>query len=129
MKNFKIYKSALALITSASILLLSGCNKDSNKSNTIDKNDNISKVTEQVEENQSCWHLCVSFENETITFKQCEGYDISASLKSTGFMSYLVYKDDKLLINGYTRNYNSYHVNHDVADEIIENESIQKVKK
>lgn len=31
MKNFKIYKSALALITSASILLLSGCSSNTKK--------------------------------------------------------------------------------------------------
>ena len=116
MKNFKIYKSALAIIGSASILLLSGCGSNTNK--------------EEKAKSQPCKHLTVYFEDEPITFKECEGYDVS--IEREGYSSeiqYKIKKDSETLFNGITTNYNSYSVYHNVADDIIENEAIQKVKK
>ena len=119
MKNFKIYKSALALITSASIVLLSGCSSNTKKE---EKKAEVS--------NKDCFHLTIYFEDEPITFKECDGYEISASTPVySGECSYSIYKDEEKVLSGTTSVYNEYFVYHNVADEIIENESIQKVKK
>jgi hypothetical protein len=118
MKNFKIYKSALALITSASILLLSGCSSNTKK-----------EEKKEQPKNEYCHHLTIYFEDEPITFKQCEGYEISASTPVySGECSYSIYKDKEKVLSGTTSVYNEYFVYHNVADNIIENKAIQKVK-
>ena len=114
MKNFKIYKSVLAIFTSASILLLSGCSGDSN---------NKEKV-----KSQSCKHLTIYFEDEPITFKECDGYEIHVGRVVSSEINYKIKKENKTIFGGITTNYNSYSVYHDLADDIIENEAIQKVK-
>ena len=115
MKNFKIYKSVLAIFTSASILLLSGCSGDSN---------NKEKV-----KSQSCKHLTIYFEDEPITFKECDGYEINVDREGySSEINYKIKKENKTIFGGITTNYNSYSVYHDLADDIIENEAIQKVK-
>lgn len=112
MKNFKIYKSALALITSASILLLSGCS-------STQKNEQ--------QKNESCKHLTIYFEDEPITFKECDGYRIGTT-RDLYYVDYQILKDNEKILEGETQIENLYYINHNVADEIIENESIQKIK-
>lgn len=112
MENLKIYKSALALVTATSILLLCGCNS-SKKEN---------KET-------SCTHLTVYFENKPVTFKECEGYDISTNMHgSSSEISYTIKKDNLKIISGTTTIYNKYHIYHNVVDELLNQESAQKTK-
>lgn len=115
MKNFKIYKSVLAIITSASILLLSGCSSNTKKEEKV--------------KSEPCRHLTVYFEDEPVTFKECEGYDVSIEREVySSEIQYKIKKDSGIVFNGITPNYNSYSVYHDLDDELVENESIQKVK-
>lgn len=119
MKNLKIYKSALAILTATSILLLNGCstskNNEENKSETKGLNNH-------------CSHLTVYFEEGPITFKECDGYEISAAIKQS-YLRYDIQKDEQEIISkGYTSNYSYNIVDHSVTDEIIDIESIQKSK-
>jgi len=117
MKNFKIYKSVLAILTSASILLLSGCSGDSNKEE---------KKAETT--NKTCKHLTIYFEDEPVTFKECDGYSIGTT-RDLYYVDYQILKDNEKILEGETQIENLYYINHNLADEIIENESIQKVEK
>lgn len=115
MKNLKIYKSALALVTATSILLLCGCQS--------------SKKENQERKEKPCTHLTVYFEDSPVTFKECEGYDISTTFHgSSSEVSYNIKKDNFKIITGITALYNDYHVYHSVADEILNQESIKKSK-
>ena len=118
MKELKVYKKVVAILTASTLsLMTAGCG---------------AKKEEQKEELTTtlCKHVTVYFEDEPITFKQCEGYEIKA--RDGGYAAEIIYtvsKDGKILIdNGATSLYNVYNVNHDLADEIIENESVQKTK-
>ena len=68
MKKLKLYKKAIAVTAAGSLVLLCGC---SSKSNT-----NNEETTNQTKTG-SCTHLTVYFEDKPITFKECEGYEIS----------------------------------------------------
>ena len=115
MKNLKIYKSALALLTATSILLLCGCSS--------------TKEEKKESKEKSCTHLTIYFEDIPITFKECEGYDISTRrFGSSSEIEYDIEKDGKDIISGLTTNYNNYHVYHSMADEILNQESVQKSK-
>ena len=115
MKNLKIYKSALAILTATSILLLCGCNS--------------SKKENKENKETSCTHLTVYFEDKPVTFKECEGYDISTSMHgSSSEISYTIKKDNLKIISGNTAIYNKYHIYHNVVDELINEESAQKSK-
>ena len=80
MKNLKVYKRALALITATSILLLSGCSdekKDENK------------------EKKLCQHTTIYFEDQPITIKECENYgeyDVSTLLHANVRLEYYIKK-------------------------------------
>ena len=60
----------------------------------------------------------------------CEGYDLYVcTYKTSGQLYYDVFKDDKkIIVDGITSLANYYEVYHEVADEIIDNKSVQKVK-
>ena len=116
MKNLKIYKRALAILTASTLVLMTGCGKSEDK-----------KKEPKIE---PCEHLTIYFEDQPITFKECEGYELDTYAgASSGVLDYDIKKDGHILIeNGETNDYNSYKVYHEYADEIINNESIQKVK-
>lgn len=102
----------------ASFLLLTGCMGSSND------------VTDKETKEKSCKHLTIYFADKPITFKECEGYDIDAwdSTKG-GELHYDIKKDgNKIISSGYTNDYNLYEVYHSITDELISNESVQKVK-
>ena len=123
MKNLKIYKRALAVLTASTMVLLTGCMGNSSK-----KSEEVKKEEQKIEtESEVCKHLTIYFEDQPITFKECEGYYIDDSFGS-GTLCYDIYKDDELILDGITNQYNIYDVYHDLADEIIEEESVQKVK-
>ena len=117
MKNLKIYKSALTLVTATTaILLLSGCTSSNNNGNNNNKE-------------KSCTHLTVYFQDTPVTFKECEGYDISVSRHGqSSEIDYKIVKNDMNIISGITTIYNTYEVYHNVADELIDEESVQKSK-
>ena len=122
MKNLNIYKRTLALVTSASMLLLSGCSGGTN---------NTKDISKQGRQDEYCLHFTVYFEDKPVTFKACDGYDVNyeGDLKG-GLMKYGVSKDGNSIIrnNSYTSNFNAYYVNHNNADEIIDHPSAQKSK-
>lgn len=120
MKNLQIYKSAIAGLSLASIALFSGCSLDSTEAKTSTPDEISTK----------CSHLTIYFEDQPITFKQCEGYDINiVAYSHGGHMQYSVSEDGKKIIyEGITTLANYYEVYHEVADEILDNESVQKTR-
>ena len=116
MKNLKMYKRALAILTASTLVLMNGCGKSEDE-----------KKEPKIE---SCKHVTIYFEEEPVTFKECEGYIVdSYTVYKEGCLSYNIYKDNKLIIkNGYSNQYNEYEVYHEYADEIIKNESVEKSK-
>ena len=114
MKKLKIYKSAIALLTSASIVLFSGC---------------TGSEVETKKQSEPCRHLTIYFEEVPITFKECEGYDISCSSEEySGMLNYVIYKDELPIAYGETQLYNHYYIYHSNDDKIVKNESVQKTK-
>lgn len=117
MKNLKVYKRVLAILTASTLVLMSSCSK-SNKE-------------PKKEEPKACKHLVVYFEDQPITFKECEGYSFgtTALYGYNSDLEYSIYKDGKNIIyDGSTNQFNFYEVYHEYADEIIDNESVQKAK-
>lgn len=114
MRKNKFYKKAFSLLAATTITLFSGCTGASNNENRND-------------DNQKCEHLTVYFEDEAVTFKECEGYDIYVANHS-GMLNYSVSLDGKKIIeDGWTNQFNYYEINHK-CDEVIETSSVQKVK-
>ena len=111
MNKLTIYKSVIATILSASIVLLSGCSDKDAKGRT-----------------DTCTHTVIFFENGPITFKECEGYKVSFFAASKAEIPYKVYKNEKLIVSGSTSNHNCYEVDHSSSNELFETENIQKVK-
>ena len=120
MKNLKIYKKAIALLTASSILLLSGC--------TISKNNNKESVSNSARVDKYCDHLTVYFAEGPVTFKECEGYEISA-ISNRGTFKYSVKKDGEYIISsGFASNYTVTVVDHSIEDEHLDLDSLQKAK-
>ena len=124
MKNLRIYKSILALATSASIVLLSGCTSTENQNTTKTENQNTTKPKEE-----KCTHLTVYFENNPITFKECDGFEIDT--KRYGRSSEIEYnitrKKDEI-IKGVTTNYHEFFIRHSEIDTFFDDESIKKTR-
>lgn len=117
MKNLKIYKSALAILTATSILLLSGCSGENKK----DEN----------KEKKLCQHITIYFEDKPITIKECENYgeyDVSTFLRTNSRLEYSIKKDENVIISGVTSMYNISNVDHENNIEIFDNEVTQKTK-
>ena len=120
MKNLKIYKRAIAILTASTLILMSGCSKQTEE------------TKKEKTKTEPCKHITIYFEDEPITFKECEGYQFEETTtgQRSGRLMYTIKKGDKIIIkDGYTNQYNEYGVYHEYADEIIENESVQKAKK
>ena len=111
MKKLKVFKSTLALTTAVGITLLSGCLSKNEKQNNE-------------EENVMCQHLIVEFGGQPVIFKECEGYDIEASVSSYA-MYYEIKKEDNILITGVSKSGNYYETNHEDVDK-IEEKAIEK---
>ena len=100
------------------LVLFSGCTAKSNNSETKSE-----------QESKSCIHLTVYFEDQPITFKECEGYeiDIETSYENSR-LYYEIEKDSKLILDGVTINYNAVAIDHDVVDENFDNDVLKKSK-
>ena len=62
MKNLKVYRKAFAILTVSTLVLMTGCGKSEDK-----------KKEPKIE---PCEHLTIYFEDQPITFKECEGYEL-----------------------------------------------------
>lgn len=112
MKKIKIYKRALALLTASTISIFSGCSDKNIKSNE-----------------NACMHLTVYFEDKTVTFKECEGYDILTYNKD-GMFKYRISKNgEKIVYEGWTNNFHYCEVNHkydNLIDELAKEKVLSK---
>ena len=73
--------------------------------------------------------MTIYFEDNPVTFKECYGYDIS--LRRFGDSSEIAYeieKNNNEILSGITTMYNYYDVYHNVLDDLIDEESIQKTR-
>ena len=91
-----------------STILLSGCT-DSGKTEV--------ETTQEV-----CNHLIIDFGDQTVIFKECEGYEIYCKgPKNGGIAKYTIGDNgDNILISGYTTEFNYYTASHNQVDEIEE---------
>lgn len=139
MENFKLLKRGAALLTAATISLsLTGCNFNRNNSDNVG-DETVTTTSSDIEaENKDtkkyslCQHLDIKFGNVIETFSECAGYKIEADTWH-GTMSYVIFKDDEVILKGSSSTYNKYYVNHDYFssnnDDYKENNhAIQKVK-
>jgi len=106
--NKKLSKKTLVLMTILSISLLNGCTKEQKDELTQIVGNAINKSTKPTK----CKHLTIIFNNETITFKECDGYNLSTNLKDSN-LEYQIFLDDKILIEGNTNFYNDANFCHD----------------
>ena len=110
MKNCNIGRGIAVLLTST--VLLGGCGKvEETKKEEI----KTSEIT-----TEECEHLIVDFGNQTVIFKECEGYEIYCRAQINGGLAEYTIKDnnDTLLISGYTTEFNDYTTSHNQVDEI-----------
>ena len=90
----------------------------------------IKKVIEDVKYNNKnvlCRHLTVYFGDTPITFKECDGYEIEVET-SYGRLLYEVEKENQKILTGTTNQYNTYRVDHNICNELIDEKSVQKTK-
>lgn len=121
-KNLKINKylnkKTLTLLTIGSLSLLSGC--------TMEEQGELSQLfIDVLDRLNGCTHLTVFFQNETITFKECEGYSISSYFTGNNELNYSIYLNEILIIDGKTTFYNKYDVYHENIENI---EDLEKEK-
>lgn len=131
MKKCNVFKGTLVLLTT--VTLLSGCNKtEEEKKSEIE----ASEVTTEEEKKseieaseattEKCEHLIVDFGNQTVIFKECEGYDISCiSRLDSGLAKYTITDGNEVLLSGYTTEFNDYYTSHNTMNE-IEQKAIDK---
>ena len=112
-KNLKINKniSKKTLMTICSLTLLSGCTKQVNKELS-------DLVINAIDPPDACTHLTVLFNNETITFKDCDGYHISTYYNNNYDLNYNIYLDGILIADGKTTFYNNSNVYHENIKEL-----------
>lgn len=69
--------------------------------------------TEPTIDREYCEHLLISFGDDHVTFKECDGYDIKVVLgEYSGQCSYFIENDDIRIMEGVTFDYNYYYVDH-----------------
>lgn len=110
MKNCNIGRGIAVFLTST--VLLGGCGKVEETKKEEIKTPEI--TTEE------CEHLIVDFGNQTVIFKECEGYEIYCRAQTNSGLAEYTIKDnnDTLLISGYTTEFNDYTTSHNQVDEI-----------
>ena len=109
MKKCNIGRGIAVLLTTTT--LLSGCTKTEEEKKTEVK---TSEVT-----TEECEHIIVDFGNQTVIFKECEGYEIDCRRRTDGGITrYTITEDDVVLISGTTPEFNNYYANHTQVDEI-----------
>ena len=122
MKNLKVYKKALAVLSAGTLVLFSGCSLNSTYND-------IETTILQTEKKANCRHLIVYFEDKPITFKECEGYEVKYD---DGYYSsslyYEVKKDNQTILEGMSLKYNAVDVLHNIVDHEFNVESLEKVK-
>ena len=108
MKNLKVNKVLVTLGMALGVTLVSSCGK-----NVEDK---------EVIHNNVHTHLYITVGDETIVFKECEGYKIDTfqnTYRST--VSYEISTStDGILFDGKTNNYNLIYTDHSNTDSIEE---------
>lgn len=115
----KLNKKTLGFLTFLSISLLSGCTKE--------ETDDWSFLLNNVISNKnSCTHLTIVFNNEFITFKECDGYEISTYYNNNSDLEYSIYQDEKIILDGYTSMYNEYSIIHEDVDLLEKNKQLVK---
>ena len=110
-KNLKINKKTLVLISICSLTLLNGCTNQETKE--------LSQlVVNAINNPKSCTHLTIIFDNETITFKECDGYNISTNYLNKVDLEYKVYLNNLLILDGNTNFYNKSNVYHENIEKL-----------
>ena len=132
MNRMQIFAGITVLATSA--VLFSGCSGESQTASTENTGSEQSATSTEntgseqsatSTENKDCEHLIVNFGNQTVIFRECEGYRINCSAsKSGGTANYSIISDGEYLMSGYTSEYNRYVSNHEQVEE-IEQEAIE----
>lgn len=87
------------------------------------------ETAEETAEEEKCEHLIVDFGDESVVFKECEGYDVQVGYDSySGRLVYNIYDNDKNnIFNGATFSYNHYYASHDYISE-VEDDDIKVFK-
>ena len=103
MKNLKIYKKGIKLAATTSIVLLAGCAA-------------IGIINANKDE--YCNHLILYYDEEPITYKECEGYDLIVNqIGNTEKLFYQVEKDGRLIIYGISSECDHIQICHKKAEE------------
>ena len=96
MNRMQIFAGIAVLATSA--VLFSGCSGESQTASTENTGSEQSATST---ENKDCKHLIVNFGNQTVIFRECEGYKLDLQ-GNYGSIKYKIISDGDILIYGYT---------------------------
>lgn len=123
MKKFKYYKTLVTLVTAGTLSIASGCGKK--------ENSDLTPTPTPTYEKQSCEHLIVSFGEESILFKECEGYTIEVDrYGQAGSAVYEISDEDgSIFFEGVTDSYNLYATTHEYSEELENNVKVFKLQK
>ena len=117
MNRVQIFAEIAALATT--VTLLSGC---SGKSSTVSTENTGSEQSATSTENKDCEHLIVNFGNQTVIFRECEGYEIDFFGRlDGGIASYDIISDGDILMSGYTSEVSNHEQVEEIEQEAIEN--------
>ena len=90
MKNLKVYNKGIKLAATASLVLVTGC---------------IVVGVLSAKKCKYCNHLALYHNDKPVTYKECEGYDLTVKqIGKTDTFFYQVEKDNNLIIYGITSN-------------------------
>ena len=118
MNRMQIFAGITVLATS--VVLFSGCSGESQTASTENTGSEQSATST---ENEDCNHLIVNFGNQTVIFRECEGYKLD--LRGIyGCIDYKIISDGDILIYGSASDYNYYLTDHKQVEE-IEQEAIE----
>ena len=118
MNRMQIFAGIATLATT--ITLLSGCSGESKNASTENTGSEQSATST---ENKDCKHLIVNFGNQTVIFRECEGYTFDLH-GINGCVDYKIISDGDILIYGSASDYNYYLTDHEQVEE-IEQEAIE----
>lgn len=121
--NNNSYKRAIALLSAVILTLtMSGCRREKeNEEEIISSTETITEATEPTLYNM-CEHLSLEFGDDTVTYKECDGYKIRYNFgRNSGRLYYEIFdSNDVLILSGSTFDFNIFDINHNIYNPEIE---------
>lgn len=123
--NNNSYKRGVALLSAIILTLtMSGCgNAKENDEEVITSSNSTIQTTEPTVYDM-CEHLSLEFGDDTVTYKECDGYKIRYNFgRNSGRLYYEIFdSNDVLVLSGSTFDFNIFDINHNIYNPEVESQ-------